>query len=51
MHETWVHLYLNGFDIKITVKSIAIENIFISWWSFGIYQLILLKKGRIGSAY
>ena len=31
---------LNGFDIKITLKSIAIEIIFKSWGSFGIYQLI-----------
>ena len=58
MYETWVHSNLNGFDIKIPGKSIAIENIFKSWGLFGIYQLISTanpaqfysKKGQIGSA-
>ena len=54
MHETWVHSDLNGFDIKIMVKSIAIENIFKSWNlpanQHSQSSPILLINGWIGSA-
>ena len=34
------HLDLNGFDIKMMVKSNATEIVYKSWEPFKIYQLI-----------
>ena len=37
-------LALNGFEMKIMVKSHAIEIIFKSWGPFSIYQLITIAN-------